>query len=138
MPVNPAKPAPGAPSNKALGDSGEKIVVAHLQRLGWRVLATKYRCARGEMDVIAAEPTADGETLVFVEVKTRRGAAHGTPVEAVDARKRNRLIAIAQAYLAERGAGGEEPACRFDIAEVLLGVDGLARVNLRRAAFGAD
>jgi putative endonuclease len=127
-----AKPAVSGLSSKALGNSGERIARAHLERLGWQMLATGFRCAQGEMDIIAM----DGATLVFVEVKTRRGKMHGTPVEAVDARKQSKLVAIAQAYLAARDAGGEEPACRFDIAEVFMGPDGLARVHLRRAAFG--
>jgi putative endonuclease len=124
-------------SRKRLGASGELIVRRHLERLGWRVLTQNFRCPQGEMDVIAEEPTAEGAVLVFVEVKTRRGTAHGTPTESVDARKQRRLIAVAQSYLAQREAGGEEPACRFDVAAVFVGPDGLAQVTLRRGAFGA-
>jgi putative endonuclease len=138
----PARPAGSGPSNKALGDSGERIVVAHLERLGWHVLATKFRCSAGEMDVIASEPVAEGAVIVFVEVKTRRGSAHGAPIEAVNARKRARLVAVAQVFLARHRESsqkaGEEPACRFDIAEVFVTPDGLARVQLRRGVFGAE
>ncbi|HZO90871.1 MAG TPA: YraN family protein [Chthonomonadaceae bacterium] len=137
MPDEPAKqPNRSHPLNKPLGNTGEQIVAARLERLGWRVLATQFRCAQGEIDVIAEEPAQDGKVLVFVEVKTRRGSAHGTPLEAVNARKQARLIAAAQAYLAQRDAEGEEPACRFDVAEVFMGPEGLARVRLHRAAFG--
>jgi len=87
------------------------------------------------MDIIAEEHTQDGTVLAFVEVKTRRGSTHGTPQEAVNQRKQEKLFLIAQAYLAERNAGGEEPACRFDIVEVFLQPDGLASVVLHRAAF---
>ena len=124
-------------NRKRLGASGETIARTHLERLGWRILAANFRCAAGEMDLIAAEPTPQGEILVFVEVKTRRGRAHGSPSEAVDARKQERLAAVALAYLAERNAGGEEPACRFDVVEVLFGPDGLAGATLRRGVFGA-
>jgi putative endonuclease len=87
------------------------------------------------MDLIARDLTGDQPSLVFVEVKTRRGTQHGAPAEAVDRRKQRRLYAIARAYLAEQEAGGEEPACRFDVAEVLIDPDGLMRVVLHRAVF---
>ena len=125
-------------SRKRLGAQGEALVKAHLERRGWRVLATNYRCAAGEMDLIAEETTPDGSALAFIEVKTRRGRAHGAPAEAVDARKQRKLAAVAQHYLAERNAGGPEPYCRFDIAEVRIGPDGLAQVTLYPAAFSAD
>lgn len=130
--------APSSKNRKPLGNTGETVVRAHLERAGWRVLAVNYRCAQGEMDIIAEEGTEADKTLVFVEVKTRRGTAHGAPVEAVNARKRQKLWAVAQAYLAERGMGGAEPSCRFDVAEVFVGGDGLARVALRRSAFIAE
>ena len=126
------------PAGRAsVGSGGETVVRAYLQGLGWRILATNYRCAQGEMDLIAVEPTLPEPVLVFVEVKTRRGTAHGSPIEAVDRRKQKKLVAIAQTFLAERNAGGAEPACRFDVAEVFVGPDGLARVTLQRAAFGS-
>jgi putative endonuclease len=124
-------------SRKALGDSGERIVAAHLARLGWRVLATRFRCAFGEIDVIAEEPAPEGRVIVFVEVKTRRGTAHGAPVEAVNARKQARIVAVAETYLAQHHGEESDPACRFDVAEVFVGPDGLAQVKLTRAAFGA-
>ena len=125
-------------NRKTLGTQGEMIVQKHLERLGWQVLLRNFRCAAGEMDVIAEEPTTPLPTLVFVEVKTRRGQKHGTPAEAVHPQKQAKLIAIAQAYLAERNAGGEEPNCRFDVAEVRVGGDGLATVTLQKAAFGGE
>ena len=111
---------------KTVGADGERIVRAHLMRLGWQIVTTNFRCAAGEMDIIAE----DGQTLVFLEVKTRRGASHGVPIEAVDFRKVRRLRNIALAFLAARGAGGDEPACRFDVAEVRLHRDGNSAVRL--------
>ncbi len=107
----------------------------HLERLGWQILAANYRCPRGEMDLIARETLGNHVTLVFVEVKTRRGARHGSPLDAVDLRKQLRLIAIAQAYLAEQQSGGEEPSCRFDVAEVLVDPDGSMSVQLHHGVF---
>ena len=123
---------------KRLGTEGETVVRAYLEHRGWRIVAMNYRCAAGEMDVIAEEPTLPEPTLVFLEVKTRRGAQHGSPREAVDQRKQQRLAAVAQTFLGERAAGGEEPACRFDIVEVFVGADGLSRIVLHRAAFTAE
>ena len=86
---------------------------------------------------MAEEPTRGGETLVFVEVKTRRGTAHGSPIEAVTARKRARILMVAQVYLAERRPNEPEPRCRFDIAEVFF--EGrFAKVVLHEGAFGAE
>ena len=120
---------------KRLGARGEAIVRLHLERLGWRILAANFRSAHGEIDLIAEEGD-DARTLVFLEVKTRRNGRHGAPAEAVNSLKQRRLIATARDYLAQRDAGGEEPACRFDIAEVSIGPDGLLRVELLRAVFG--
>ncbi len=123
-------------ARKRLGAEGENIVRLYLERHGWRILETNFRCAHGEMDLIAEERIEGEPTLVFIEVKTRRSARYGAPAEAVDARKQRKLIAIAGAYLAQRDEGGEEPACRFDVAEVTAQPDGLCRVQLRRAVFG--
>jgi putative endonuclease len=120
---------------RATGAGGETAVQAHLKRLGWEILAVNFRCAYGEMDLIARE-TQQGEAIfVFVEVKTRRGATHGRPIEAVAPRKQRRLISIAQAFLAEQGVGGMEPACRFDVVEVFMHRDGLMTIQHHRAAF---
>ena len=123
-------------NRKQLGTRGEQLVARHLERLGWRVLQTNFRCWQGEIDVVAEEPGKDGrddKTLVFIEVKTRHGKAYGAPIEAVDPRKQRRLWNVAQAYLGTLDAGGEEPACRFDIAEVFIDVNDLASIALRRA-----
>ena len=122
---------------KRLGTEGETVVQAYLEQRGWRIVAMNFRCSAGEMDVIAEEPTHPEPTLVFLEVKTRRGAQHGSPREAVDLRKQRKLAMVAQTFLGERAAGGDEPACRFDIAEVFVGADGLSRVVHHRAAFTA-
>ena len=122
---------------KRLGAAGEAVVRAYLEQHGWRIVAMNFRCAAGEMDLIAEEPTHPDPTLVFLEVKTRRGARHGSPREAVDRRKQLKLATVAQTFLGERAAGGDEPACRFDVAEVFVGADGLSRIVLHRAAFTA-
>ena len=109
------------------GQSGETIATSYLRGLGWEVLATRFRCRGGEIDVVAR----DDVTLAFVEVKARRGSR--PPGEAVDARKRARLVIAAEEWLAANG--GSECACRFDVLEVVFGRSGLAKVNLIRNAF---
>ena len=122
-------------SSKKLGDFGESVASVYLEGLGWRVIKRNYRCRLGEMDIIAEDPTPPEATLVFVEVKTRRGKRHGSPIEAVDARKQAKLISIALEWLGEANRGGEEPPMRFDVVEVFLEPGGLSKVTLHRGAF---
>jgi putative endonuclease len=89
------------------------VLGAVLLRLkGYRIEARNWRCPLGEIDIVAW----DRETLVFVEVKSRTGAAAGAPEVAVNQQKRARLVQLAQAYLARRR--GEPPPCRFDVIAV--------------------
>jgi putative endonuclease len=116
-------------SRREVGDSGEIVACAHLRRLGWEVLMTRYRCREGEVDIIAR----DGETVCFVEVKARRGRS--APAEAVHAAKRARIVKAAESWLFDQGLG--ESACRFDVIEVVFGADGNAKVRLITGAFVA-
>lgn len=97
--------------NRLLGKWGEALVAEDLRRRGWNILAAGYRCRMGEIDLIAS----DGKFLTFTEVKLRKNAAYGTAAEAVDVRKRERLRATAQLYLARHPS---ELQPRFDVAEV--------------------
>lgn len=65
------------------GRVGEEIAAEYLSEQGHVILQRRWRTARGEIDLI----TRDGEQLVAVEVKTRRGTGYGHPFEAVDPRK---------------------------------------------------
>ena len=78
-----------------LGNTGETMAQEILAREGYRVIAEKYRYARGEIDLIGLE----SGILAFVEVKTRRRGTYGAPVEAVDRRKRSRIVGAARYYL---------------------------------------
>lgn len=124
-------------STKRTGTVGEEIAALELERRGWRVIERNFRCAAGEMDLIAEHGTKGETVLVFVEVKTRHSGKQGTPLEAVTPRKQTKLIAVANAYLGQRGSGGEEPACRFDVVEVFMS-DDYAKVVVHSAVFGAD
>ena len=82
------------------------------------ILARNLRSRLGEIDLLARE----GQTLVFVEVKARRGSTGDPPEAAVDARKRARLSRLALGYLAGRRLA--ERSCRFDVVGVSLDESG--------------
>jgi putative endonuclease len=90
-----------------LGARAEALAAEYLARQGLVLVARNFRTRRGEIDVIAR----DRDTLVFVEVRLRSGAAFGGAAASITPAKRARLISAAHAYLAtlER-----EPPCRFD------------------------
>jgi putative endonuclease len=112
-----------------LGASGERLAAGTLEAHGYQIVARNWRCVYGEIDLIAE----DGDELVFVEVKTRRGARLGTPEEAITPAKRRRLIAAAQTYLAEQGA--EQRPYRIDVVAVALSAAGRVEgVRLYRRA----
>jgi len=85
------------PGRRHLGAFGERVAAAHLEAKGYRIRARNFRCREGEIDIVAE----DGDCLVFVEVRTRRGDAFGTPAESVTAAKERRLLTVAKAYLQE-------------------------------------
>ena len=105
----------------ALGARGEAAARIYLQRRGYTIEATNYRCRWGEIDIVASQ----AGVLVFVEVRTRRSNAFGSPQESVTVRKRERLVLTAQHYLQEHCA---EPHWRIDL--VAVEADGRGAVRL--------
>ena len=99
-------------AKKLTGDWGEACVAAYLRRNGYRIEASQFRCRMGEVDLIASR---DG-VLCFVEVKTRTGASREKPIDAVDYRKRQRIVNTAAQYL--RSHRGHP--IRFDVMEVYV------------------
>ncbi len=97
---------------KSLGQRGEAAAAQHLRREGYEILARGGRLKPGELDLVAL----DGQTIVFVEVKTRQSAEAGHPTEAVDAAKQRRLTRLAVTFLKRHGLL-ESPA-RFDVVAV--------------------
>jgi putative endonuclease len=107
-----ARPVAMTQARVALGKSGEDLACDELQRRGYAILARRYRRRRGELDIIAR----DGDTTVFVEVKTRRGRQFGGGGEAVHGLKRLRMTRLAIDYLARHGLTGRP--CRFDVVTI--------------------
>ncbi len=93
----------------ALGRQGETRAADYLRARGYRILARNERCDGVEIDLIAAR----GRTLAFVEVKTRRSHAAGRPEEAVDGRKRARLVRGAAAWISAHRPRARR--LRFDV-----------------------
>lgn len=113
----------------ATGRLGEDVAELQYVRRGFRVLARNWRCRIGELDLVLAR----GDLLVVCEVKTRRGTGFGGGYEAVDARKRQKLRAVAEAFLLQTGLA--PPSVRFDVASVRLRPDGSAAVEVFEDAF---
>ncbi len=107
-------------SRSRLGELGERLARQHLVKRGCQILHTNYRCQWGEVDVVARE----GDTILFVEVKTRRSSSFGTPEEAITPAKAERLITTAETYLDEHNIADKH--WRIDLISVEL--DRMGRV----------
>ena len=113
-----------------LGFEGELLACRALERDGYAIVATRYRTRVGEIDIVAM----DGRVLVFVEVKTRHDRRCGSPFEQITARKRGKIVAMAQDYLARHRT--DAVACRFDVVGVTMG-EGPPKVEILKNAFDA-
>jgi putative endonuclease len=121
--VSSAHPSPRSDSRRALGRLGEGLAEAHLERLGFAIVARNVRTRRGEIDAIAF----DGHTLAFVEVKTRRTrkrwmlSAEEQPLAWLRTRQRARVRRLASAWLYAQAR--DRPAAhtiRFDAIGVVV------------------
>lgn len=101
-----------------LGRRGEELAATWLQDNGWPVLDRNWRCAEGEIDIVAADREGDQSIVVFCEVKTRSGDGYGSPFEAVTQGKRRKLRRLGLLYLAQPEIRGF-PRMRFDVIGVL-------------------
>jgi putative endonuclease len=102
----------------ALGRQGEQLAAEYLQDAGFRILDRNYRCAEGEIDIVAVER----RMLVACEVKTRSGVRFGTPVEAVTRQKLRRLRHLAVRWASTHGWFFDQ--LRVDIIGVLKSPSG--------------
>src|SRR5579862_8175980 len=98
-----------ARAKDVLGKEGEQAAVDYLKGCGFRILDRNWRCADGELDIVAAER----QVLVVCEVKTRSGTGYGTPLEAVGRAKERRLRRLAVAWLNAHGIRFEQ--IRIDV-----------------------
>jgi len=118
-------------ARQTLGKLGEDLACQELQRRGYAILARRYRRRGGELDIVAR----DGQTIVFVEVKTREGCEFGAGAESVTRFKRRRMASVALDYMARHKL--VECACRFDVVSIDMGQSN-PRIELYRNAFDVD
>ena len=110
-----------------LGRTGEQLAVEHLTAEGYTILDRNWRCAIGEIDIVARH----GETTVVVEVKTRSGLGFGHPLDAVTPRKLARLRRLAEAWCAATGVAAH--ALRIDVIGVVAAREGVVIDHVRQA-----
>ena len=118
------------PEHLRRGATGEKLACRYLRRHGFKILYRNFRGrSGGEIDIVCR----DGDTLVFVEVKTRTREDFGRPLEAVGLEQQKRISRGALAWL--RMLDDPDILFRFDIVEVMLTKDGEPKIELIRNAF---
>ena len=101
--------------SRDIGALGEKIAADYLTGLGYTIRERNFRLREGEIDIIAEKD----DFLVFIEVRTRTSNSYGTPEESVTAQKKERLIALAEAYIEDRE---DLPSSwRIDVVAIELG-----------------
>ncbi len=123
---------PNEPATRgARGREAEESVAAWLEERGYRVIDRNHRTPRGEVDLVCEE----GETLVFVEVRSRASELHGTPAESIDRAKALKVVRAAEDWALRNSA--LERSIRFDVVALTLS-DGRPSFDLIRAAFDAD
>ncbi|MHC5039094.1 MAG: YraN family protein [Planctomycetota bacterium] len=115
-----------------LGEAGERFATRFLRRAGYRVLDTRVKGRGGEIDIVALE----GDTVCFVEVKTRRSEAVGTPEEAVDAGKIRRIVRAAREYIGRHRLHARP--VRYDVVALRVNEEGEFEGHLIRGAFYED
>ena len=111
--------------NPELGPWGETLAAEYLKKKRYQIIERNYRSRFGEIDLIAK----DGAYYVFCEVKYRADERKGSPLEAVDARKQQKIFRTAMYYLTEQQL--EDVPCRFDV----VGIEG-TKITLIKNAFG--
>ncbi|MGB8932996.1 MAG: YraN family protein [Anaeromyxobacteraceae bacterium] len=120
-----------AATRGARGHEAEGAAAAWLEGQGFRVLARNHRTKRGEVDLVCA----DGDTVCFVEVRSRATELFGTPAETITREKARRVASAAEDWFQLNGA--DERPIRFDVVSVTL-TDGQPSFELIRAAFDSD
>jgi putative endonuclease len=96
------------------GEKGEVLAARHLKKKGYRIIETNYRTKLGEIDIVAQ----DRDTLVFVEVKSRRSWRFGNPKAAVTPSKQRKISMVALHYL--KATRRSNASARFDVVAVTL------------------
>jgi putative endonuclease len=117
------------PATRVLGRYGEQLACRYLSDTGFTILDRNWRCARGEIDIVARDAAA----LVVCEVKTRSGAQFGAPFEAVTRQKLQRLRRLAMLWLdglpSDERAGLSILTIRIDVVSIVKAGTDAARIT---------
>lgn len=124
-------PHPG-PFRSTLGERGEMAACGFLKKHGYEILEKNYKCKLGEIDVIARRRGR----LAFIEIKTRTSTQRGTPQDAVDLRKQEKIFKVAQWYMKEKKVG--EIPVAFDVVAILWGEGQTPEIRLIADAFQVE
>ncbi|HEY9061055.1 MAG TPA: YraN family protein [Pseudobacteroides sp.] len=119
-------------NKRLIGSTNEKIAASYLETCGYIILDINFRAGKhGEIDIIAREK----DYICFVEVKSRRSLLFGTPAEAVNKRKQDRIRKVAYIYINQHRL--HDNNLRFDIVEIIMENKSLAvrEINLIKNAF---
>jgi putative endonuclease len=121
-------PHPGS-FRLSLGERGEAVACGFLEEQGYKILEKNFKCKLGEIDVVARRRGR----LAFIEIKTRTSAKFGTPQEAVDLRKQEKIFKVAQWYLKEKKLSKSPVA--FDVVSILWQEGQAPKIHLLPDAF---
>ena len=125
-------PSPPPPTgNKKTGELGEEVAANFLIAHGYRILERNFRCKGGEVDIIARDP--GDNSLVFIEVKARRGLSYGVPQLAVTPFKQRQISKAALTWLSKNRL--HDTNARFDVIAILLHTDGQHAIDHIKNAF---
>ncbi|MBI5485604.1 MAG: YraN family protein [Deltaproteobacteria bacterium] len=130
-PTSKPSTAPVLTGNKGTGELGEEIAVNFLTARGYKILERNFRCKGGEVDIIARDP--GDKSLVFIEVKARRGLTYGVPQLAVTPFKQRQISKAALTWLSKNRL--HDTNARFDVVAILLHTDGAHAVEQIKNAF---
>ena len=121
-------------ARRGLGNLGERLAAEYLEKHGYVIRERNWRAPQlGELDIVAEE----GGYLVYVEVRTRRGRAYGTPEDSITVAKKLRLVQLAMAYRQMHSQAGLPPDERIDVVAVELTPAGrLFRIEIIKNAVG--
>ena len=118
---------------KDTGILGEKLASDYLKKRGYRILEANYRCPQGEIDLVAEHK----DYLVFIEVRTKRSLAFGTPEESITAAKKEKLRTVAAHY--RQNHDNLPQLWRIDVVAIELDSKGRpSRIGLIENAVGED
>ena len=110
-------------TRQSLGHRGEQLALAHLQQRGYVILSTNWRCSYGELDIVARQ----GDTVVFVEVRTRYDEPTEAAFESINPRKQEKLTALAHLYLEAHDL--EAASWRIDVIAVAIPRSGRVQIE---------